>query len=97
MPKNNLYPPTKSATLRNEQRSEKVLEEFAEQNPKVAAEVYSGRDLQNTLTKARAVGKSGVASSSEWADRQVAQQLNGMGTSRFEVGVLIADKAKASR
>lgn len=33
MPENELYPPTKSRTVRNEQqRSEKVLQEFVKQN-----------------------------------------------------------------
>lgn len=103
MPENELYPPTKSRTVRNEQqRSEKVLQEFVEQNPKIAAEVYRGRELQgkNALPEdvsARALGKSALVSSSEWADAQVVRQLDGMGTSRFELGVLTADKAKGKQ
>jgi len=118
MPENEKYPPTKFNALRNEQqRSAKVSREFLEQNPKVAAEMYSDRELEGKTpadhaagryrqgaldalqedVSVRAFGKSAVLSSSDWADRQVARQLDGMGTGRYEVGVLTVDKAKGKQ
>ena len=118
MPENEQYPPTKFTTLRNEQqRSAKVLREFVEQNPKLAVEVYSGRELEGKTAAGQAGGryrqwaldalqedvgvrasdKSAVLSSSDWADMQVARQLDGMGAGRYEVGVLTVNQAKGKQ
>jgi len=114
-PENEQHPPTKFTTLRNEQqRSAKLLQQFVEQNPNLAAEVYAGRELEQKTGAASAAGgyrlwaldalqedivtRTGKGSASvtgaDWADQQVARQVDGMGTGRFEVGVLTNDPSR---
>jgi len=117
-PENEQHPPTKFTALRNEQhRSAKILREFVEQNPNVAAEVFKGRELeQKTVGATTAAGyrqwaldalledilvRTGKGSApitgADWADVQVARQVDGMGTGRYEVGVLTMDKSKGKQ
>ncbi|MEJ7605094.1 MAG: hypothetical protein WKF37_02245 [Bryobacteraceae bacterium] len=62
-----------------------------------AGRYHSGHSMHQEDVSVRASGKSAVLSSSDWADRQVARQLDGMGTGRYEVGVLTVDKAKGKQ
>jgi len=114
-PENEQHPPAKFTTLRNEQqRSAKILRQFVEQHPNLAAEVYAGRELEQKSAAASIAsgyrlwaldalqedilartGKGSAAmTGADWADIQVARQVDGMGTGRFEVGVLTNDPSR---
>ena len=114
-PENEQHPPAKFTTLRNEQqRSARILRQFVEQNPNLAAEVYAGRELEQKTAAGSAAGGyrlwaldalqedilvrtgkgSAAMTGADWADQQVARQVDGMGTGRFEVGVLTNDPSR---
>jgi len=99
-------PPTAFTTLRNEQHeSASALRSYLAEHPEAASAVYLGdasstpveRQAQNyqrwaidALHEDSGQRRANMQTSADWADEQVARQVDGMGVNRFEVGVLTA-------